>query len=66
VQQHVGVELKPVDDVQVFAQTAPPTRSAGAEEDTGTTPRAYANPQTQAFCDMLGIPNQIDSANSLS
>ncbi|KAJ7439510.1 Metallo-dependent phosphatase-like protein [Mycena latifolia] len=73
--------LKAVGDVQVFARTAPPTRSVGGHEDTGTTrtylriiltsvglaadkeaaARAYANPQMQAFCDMLGIPNQIDS-----
>ncbi|KAJ7704470.1 lariat debranching enzyme, C-terminal domain-containing protein [Mycena rosella] len=71
VQENVGV--KAVDDVQVFAQTAPPTRSSGGEEDTGIMraylrfyrpfPRPYSNPQTQAFCDMLGIPNQIDYAN---
>ncbi|KAJ7130242.1 lariat debranching enzyme, C-terminal domain-containing protein [Mycena epipterygia] len=60
VQENVGE--KAVGDVQVFAQTAPPTRSSSGEKDTDTTPRAYANPQTQAFCDMLGIPNQIDYA----
>jgi hypothetical protein len=32
--------LKAVDDVQVFAQTAPPTRSFSGEEDTDIT-RAY-------------------------
>ncbi|KAJ7084059.1 lariat debranching enzyme, C-terminal domain-containing protein [Mycena belliarum] len=58
VQQNVG--MKAVRDVQVFAQTAPPTRSYGAEEDMGIRPHLYSNPQTQAFCDMLGIPNQID------
>ncbi|KAJ7084063.1 lariat debranching enzyme, C-terminal domain-containing protein [Mycena belliarum] len=58
VQQNVG--LKAVRDVQVFTQTATPTRSYGGEEDKGVRPRLYPNPQTQAFCDMLGIPNQID------
>ncbi|KAJ6625060.1 lariat debranching enzyme, C-terminal domain-containing protein [Mycena sp. CBHHK59/15] len=57
VQEHVGV--KRVADVQVFSHTAPPTRSVNGEGDTSTTPRSYANPQTQAFCDMLGIPNRI-------
>ncbi|KAJ6613643.1 lariat debranching enzyme, C-terminal domain-containing protein [Mycena sp. CBHHK59/15] len=57
VQEHVGV--KRVADVQVFSHTAPPTRSVNGEGDTSTTPRSFANPQTQAFCDMLGIPNRI-------
>ncbi|KAJ7056890.1 lariat debranching enzyme, C-terminal domain-containing protein [Mycena amicta] len=51
--------LRAIDDVQVFQHTAPPTRSANAVEDTTVSPRAYFNPQTQAFCDMLGIPNVI-------
>ncbi|KAJ7439515.1 lariat debranching enzyme, C-terminal domain-containing protein [Mycena latifolia] len=61
--------LKAVGDVQVFAWTAPPTRSVGGHEDTvplEAAARAYANPQTQAFCDVLGIPNQIDSPSPLS
>ncbi|KAF7329688.1 RNA lariat debranching enzyme [Mycena kentingensis (nom. inval.)] len=53
----------PIDEVQVFAHTAPPTRSASGAEDMDTNrwlvARSYVNPQTQAFCDMLGIPNVI-------
>ncbi|KAJ6544072.1 lariat debranching enzyme, C-terminal domain-containing protein [Mycena capillaripes] len=65
VQENVGDNgIKAVDDVQVFAHTAPPTRSFSGEEDTDVTPRSYLNPQTQAFCDMLGIPNQIDPDSS--
>ncbi|KAJ7764589.1 lariat debranching enzyme, C-terminal domain-containing protein [Mycena maculata] len=60
VRQNVGDNgVKAANDVQVFAQTARPTRSYGGEEDTDTSPRSYSNPQTQAFCDMLSIPNQI-------
>ncbi|KAJ6590934.1 lariat debranching enzyme, C-terminal domain-containing protein [Mycena vulgaris] len=59
VEEHVGATMA-IGDVQVFAKTAPPTRSYSGEEDTETAPRPYANPQTQAFCDMLGIPNVID------
>ncbi|KAJ7720835.1 lariat debranching enzyme, C-terminal domain-containing protein [Mycena metata] len=51
--------LKAVGAVQVFKRTAPPTRSSEGKEDTEVTPKMYNNPQTQAFCDMLGIPNQI-------
>nr|GAT52871.1 RNA lariat debranching enzyme [Mycena chlorophos] len=51
--------LKAIDDVQVFKRTAPPTKSASAVEDTNKTPQAYVNPQTEAFCQMLGIPNVI-------
>ncbi|KAJ7291312.1 lariat debranching enzyme, C-terminal domain-containing protein [Mycena rebaudengoi] len=60
VHDNIGMDLKPVDDVQVFTHTAPPTRNSGGEGDTDTTPRSYANPQTQAFCDMLGIPNRMN------
>ncbi|KAJ7151409.1 lariat debranching enzyme, C-terminal domain-containing protein [Mycena crocata] len=61
VRQHVGTNgVKAVAEVQVFRQTAPPTTSNSGEEDTNITPLPYANPQTRAFCEMLGIPNQID------
>ncbi|KAJ7507149.1 lariat debranching enzyme, C-terminal domain-containing protein [Mycena galericulata] len=78
VRENVGENgMKAVSDVQVFVQTAPPTRSYSGEEDTciareclpcyivpsfsdQAPARSYSNPQTQAFCDMLGIPNQID------
>ncbi|KAJ7201067.1 lariat debranching enzyme, C-terminal domain-containing protein [Mycena pura] len=60
VRAHVGDGgVQAVAGVQVFSHTARPTRSAGGQEDTDTTPRPYANPQTQAFCDMLGIQNVI-------
>jgi lariat debranching enzyme len=43
VQQNVGENgMKAVDDVQVFAQTAPPTRSVSGAEDTDVT-RAYSS-----------------------
>ncbi|KAJ7672531.1 lariat debranching enzyme [Mycena polygramma] len=61
VRANVGDDgVKAVAEVQAFAQTAPPTRSVTGEEDTDVTPRRYKHPQTQAFCHILGIPNQID------
>ncbi|KAJ7178096.1 lariat debranching enzyme, C-terminal domain-containing protein [Mycena filopes] len=52
-------KLKAVGDVQVFKRVAPPTRSPERKEDTDVTREWYNSPQTQAFCDMLGIPNRI-------
>lgn len=76
IQKNVGeAGLKKVDDVQVFARTAPATgegREDGPRELpfrlvawTTLTPHCppaswYTNPQTEAFCDMIGIPNQIN------
>ncbi|KAL8277303.1 hypothetical protein RQP46_010256 [Phenoliferia psychrophenolica] len=48
--------LKKVEDVQVFGRTAPAT---GDGFDDGP-PSWYTNPQTEAFCEMIGIPNQIN------
>ncbi|KAF8211726.1 lariat debranching enzyme, C-terminal domain-containing protein [Mycena galopus ATCC 62051] len=65
VQNNIGENgMKAIDDVQVFARTAPPTRESSGVKDPIAEPRAYSNPQTQAFCDMLGIPNQIDESSS--
>ncbi|KAJ6516481.1 lariat debranching enzyme, C-terminal domain-containing protein [Mycena sanguinolenta] len=66
VQKNIGDNgIKAIQDVQIFTQTAPPTRSSSGEEDTDTTPKSYSNPQTQAFCDMLGIANQINGSSPL-
>ncbi|KAK4698926.1 lariat debranching enzyme, partial [Phenoliferia sp. Uapishka_3] len=57
VKGNVGVEgLKKVEDVQVFGRTAPAT----GEGRDDAPPSWYTNPQTEAFCEMLGIPNQIN------
>ncbi|KAK7061209.1 RNA lariat debranching enzyme [Favolaschia claudopus] len=62
---HQNIGTKPILEVQVFSQTAPPTRTSSGEDDKNVTPRSYTNPQTQAFCDMLGIQNHF-AAGSLS
>ncbi|THH29607.1 hypothetical protein EUX98_g4588 [Antrodiella citrinella] len=53
-----SLEVKPVEDVQVFAKTAP---GPGEAESTGKVqPPHYPNPQTAAFCSMLEIENKVD------
>jgi len=61
VKEHVfagNVEIKLVEDVQVFAKTAP---GPGEEGSAGKTqPPHYPNPQTAAFCALLEIENKVD------
>ncbi|THU88901.1 DBR1-domain-containing protein [Dendrothele bispora CBS 962.96] len=47
----------PVSDIQQFVMTAPGPGSEGA--DKFKQPPLYPNPQTDAFCKMLEIPNRI-------
>ncbi|EKM74736.1 hypothetical protein AGABI1DRAFT_123560 [Agaricus bisporus var. burnettii JB137-S8] len=53
-----------VDDIQQFVQTAPgPVAPASPNQtvDEGVPqPPAYLNPQTEAFCRMIGIENKIN------
>ncbi|KAF8474600.1 lariat debranching enzyme, C-terminal domain-containing protein [Kalaharituber pfeilii] len=44
-----------------FSRTAPATGIEGAREDWrgGGQPREFNNPQTQAYCEMLGIENKF-------
>lgn len=51
--------LIPVDDHQTFAQTAPGPGSEG--KDKFIQPQFYPNPQTAAFCKMLGVEDKIGS-----
>ncbi|KDQ56135.1 hypothetical protein JAAARDRAFT_208336 [Jaapia argillacea MUCL 33604] len=55
----VGLEklLKEITDCQVFSATAPPPDPQSPEK--GQQPPFYPNPQTEAFCSMLGIQNKI-------
>ncbi|KAF8901740.1 lariat debranching enzyme, C-terminal domain-containing protein [Gymnopilus junonius] len=48
----------PVMEHQSFAMTAPGPGSEGA--DKSKQPPWYTNPQTEAFCRMLDIPNKIN------
>ncbi|KAK0446682.1 lariat debranching enzyme, C-terminal domain-containing protein [Armillaria borealis] len=59
VLEHVG-EDRPVGSVQKFQPTAPgPTRGESRRQ-----PSAYFNQQTEAFCDMLHIPDLINPRTS--
>ncbi|KAI5477801.1 RNA lariat debranching enzyme [Pseudohyphozyma bogoriensis] len=51
-----GTGLVKVEDVQTFARTAPAT----GEGYDDAPPAWYTNPQTEALCDLIGIPNQIN------
>ena len=53
-------KAKRVDEVQHFAVTAPPPGQDGSRGRA--QPPYYANPQTAAFCAMLGIENRVDGA----
>ncbi|KAF9234255.1 lariat debranching enzyme, C-terminal domain-containing protein [Melanogaster broomeanus] len=53
-----GVSSLSVDERQVFAQTAPGPGQEGNSKFQ--QPPWYTNPQTAAFCDMLGIENKIN------
>ncbi|CAA7260148.1 unnamed protein product [Cyclocybe aegerita] len=48
----------PVFDHQTFVMTAPGPGSEGPEKNR--QPRAYTNPQTEAFCRMLDVLNKIN------
>jgi len=53
----------PISDVETFAPTAPPPPSPSPKqkvEENEPQPPAYSNPQTEAFCRMLGITNKIN------
>ncbi|GBE82954.1 Lariat debranching enzyme [Sparassis crispa] len=59
-----GNREKSVDECQQFVMTAPAPGSEGAA--LKQQPPHYPNPQTAAFCAMLGIENRIDPPPSLS
>ncbi|TCD64958.1 hypothetical protein EIP91_003416 [Steccherinum ochraceum] len=54
------VKTKKVEDVQVFAKTAPGPGEEGASGKV--QPPHYPNPRTAAFCRMLDIENKVDYA----
>lgn len=57
----------PVNDIQTFVQTAPGPVSPSPNQrvnERDPQPPAYLNPQTEAFCRMLGIENKINSGAS--
>ncbi|KAG9021483.1 hypothetical protein FS837_007225, partial [Tulasnella sp. UAMH 9824] len=58
VKENVG-ESKDITDVQAFTPTSPGPDPA-FRGNTFPQPISYTNPQTVAFCEMLGIPNRID------
>jgi len=49
----------PIQNYQKFAMTAPGPGQAGTRKLQ--QPPWFKNPQTEVFCQMLGIPNLIDS-----
>jgi lariat debranching enzyme len=53
-----------VNDVQQFVQSAPgPVAPASLNQrvnERDPQPPAYSNPQTEAFCRMIGIENKIN------
>ncbi|KAI0692057.1 lariat debranching enzyme, C-terminal domain-containing protein [Cytidiella melzeri] len=57
--QSLDMRVKRVDECQTFVMTAPGPQSPGKKVSRGQ-PRHYPNPQTAAFCTMLGIENKID------
>lgn len=57
----------PISDVETFVQTAPPPKSPSSNQkvkESEFQPPAYSNPQTEAFCRMLGITNKINPGAS--
>ncbi|WVQ78964.1 hypothetical protein IAT38_001056 [Cryptococcus sp. DSM 104549] len=52
-----------IDRVQKFWPTAPPTRGPGHQAE-GSPGAWYTNPQTEAFCGMLGLKNMVNPAPS--
>ncbi|KAG9040932.1 hypothetical protein FS837_012943 [Tulasnella sp. UAMH 9824] len=58
VKDNVG-ENKDITEVQAFTATAPGPDPAFTG-DNFPKPIPYTNPQTVAFCEMLGIPNRIN------
>ncbi|KIO15449.1 hypothetical protein M407DRAFT_34976 [Tulasnella calospora MUT 4182] len=57
VKENVG-ESKDVTEVQAFTATSPGPDPAFRGRNF-PRPTSYTNPQTVAFCEMLGIPNKI-------
>ncbi|KAF7981363.1 hypothetical protein HWV62_33829 [Athelia sp. TMB] len=54
----VGEEgIRDVKDCQKFVMTAP---GPGSEGNRNLQPPWYTNPQTEAFCKMIGVPNKIN------
>ena len=56
----------PISDVETFAPTAPPPPSPSPKQkvkENEPQPPAYSNPQTEAFCRMLGITNKINTGH---
>lgn len=51
---------KRIDEVQQFVVSAPPPGQDGSRGRT--QPPYYPNPQTAAFCSLLGIENRVDVA----
>ncbi|KZP27058.1 DBR1-domain-containing protein [Athelia psychrophila] len=49
--------VRNVEDCQNFVMTAPGSDSKG---DKNAQPLWYTNPQTEAFCQMIGVPNKIN------
>ncbi|KAG8943564.1 hypothetical protein FRC04_002789 [Tulasnella sp. 424] len=58
VKENVG-ENKDIAEVQAFAMTSPGPDPA-FRGNRFPQPVSYTNPQTVAFCEMLGIPNNIN------
>ncbi|KDR74528.1 hypothetical protein GALMADRAFT_250535 [Galerina marginata CBS 339.88] len=57
VKADAGGEI-PVGEYQTFVMTAPGPGSEGTR--MGQQPPWYTNPQTEAFCGMLDVPNKIN------
>ncbi|KAF5356630.1 hypothetical protein D9758_008228 [Tetrapyrgos nigripes] len=56
-----GNKSLPINDVQKFVRTAPGPGTEGV--DRNRQPPLYPNPQTEAFCKMLQIPNMIGTSS---
>ncbi|KAF9480797.1 DBR1-domain-containing protein [Pholiota conissans] len=66
VAQNIPVDARgeiPVSEHQVFVMTAPGPGSEG--KNKFQQPPWYTNPQTEAFCRMLDIPNKINPPPSM-
>lgn len=67
VQKNDPSHALPVSEVQTFVQTAPVPESPSPNQkvkENEPQPPAYSNPQTEAFCRMLGIKNKINPGAS--
>lgn len=55
-----GDGLRDVNEIQQFVMTAPgPTDE---QKKSQKQPPPYTNPQTDAFCELLGIPNKVNQS----